>query len=53
MKPESQTRGVFSDGVSIFRFVRPWQSDKDEGNYTISRGVRTCRGLTQVITGDF
>ena len=29
------------------------QSDKDEGNYSTTRGRRTWRVLTQVIVGDW
>ena len=45
VKPEGQAQGCI--------LQRQWQSGKDVGNYSTSRGVRTWRILDQVIIYDF
>ena len=52
VKLEDQTQGCSAavDGVDS---VRRWQSGKDVGNYSTSRGVRTRRILAQTITCDY
>ena len=55
--PAGETRGsspgMYSPAVDGVYSVRRWQSGKDVGNYSTSRGVRTWRILAQVIICDF